>query len=275
MEACAKLEAVTFCTQGYIEPGYDDPDSGLIAIGDFNAITVSPISAVHLLDSLPIHVVDDTPQRVAYLLQELGVELLPQDEWTVCDECGGAVRTNSESYTWKQFAWTNMDGDFICGDCVTANSSSYLEWHEDREDKCLTLDAIDPEDHGYVLVESFMHGLHPGQDASPRMIAKAIRQQGILRFLFRLDRAGQYDICFSLFIQDSEFSKLDLDVWKTATKNGPSLSEEDRLAALDAPVQTDHISTSASWPPRNGTTSLRLFTPAQQQHEENHEPKTD
>jgi hypothetical protein len=274
-EARGKLESIIFC-KSYAEPGHDDPTSGLIVIGDFSPVTVSPISAVHLIGSLPIHVVDDSPERVAFLLEEVGVELLPQDEWAICDACGRAVRTNSDSTAWKQNAWTDMNCDFICGDCVSANSISYLEWHEDRADRCLTIDGIDPTDHGYVVVESFVHGLHPGQDASPKLIAKAIRQQGILRFLFRLDRTSQHDIYFSLFIHSSESFKLDLDAWKSASKNAPSLSEQDRLAALDAPVQLNQISKVASWPPRNGVTKPRLYTPAQQQpHEEHDEPNTD
>lgn len=43
MEAKGKLKSITFC-KGYVEPGYDNPESGIIAIGDFSAVTESPIS---------------------------------------------------------------------------------------------------------------------------------------------------------------------------------------------------------------------------------------
>ena len=45
MEARGKLESIIFC-ESYVEPGHDDPPSGLIAIGDLSPVTVSPISAV-------------------------------------------------------------------------------------------------------------------------------------------------------------------------------------------------------------------------------------
>jgi hypothetical protein len=35
-DAC---EGVTLTTHGYAEPGYDDPESGVIALGNLNAIT--------------------------------------------------------------------------------------------------------------------------------------------------------------------------------------------------------------------------------------------
>jgi hypothetical protein len=69
MEGRNRLEAVTFCTDGN--------DDLVVALGNWTAITVSPITAVPCLDSRFTQVVDDSPQRVADLLEQLGVQL----EW--------------------------------------------------------------------------------------------------------------------------------------------------------------------------------------------------
>ena len=44
---------------------------------------------------------------------------------------------------------------------------------------CLTI-SVELEEHGYVLVEGgFENGFYRGQDADPRLIAKALKDQGI------------------------------------------------------------------------------------------------
>jgi hypothetical protein len=59
--------------EGYAEPGYRDPKSGLIALGDWNRVTEYQGGKFVTLD--------DTPVRVAELLEHLGVDLGWSDEW--------------------------------------------------------------------------------------------------------------------------------------------------------------------------------------------------
>ena len=142
VDAKGRLEAVTFC-KGYVEPGYDDPTSGLVAIGDFSPVTVSPISAVHLQDALPVHVVDDVPEKVAYLLGELGVELQPNDEWDACRQCQRAIRTKEKSHNWMFFGWDDGEGNVTCGECLYLDPSKYLAFLEAHHNHCLTIPSID------------------------------------------------------------------------------------------------------------------------------------
>ncbi|GAG52478.1 unnamed protein product, partial [marine sediment metagenome] len=87
-QARSQLEEAQLCFEGYAEPGYSDPDSNVIAFGNWNAITE--------YDGDKFQTIDDAPARVASLLEKAGVELEWSDEWEFCGECGKAVRTKPD-----------------------------------------------------------------------------------------------------------------------------------------------------------------------------------
>ena len=162
----SQIDCTVICAEGYAEPGYDDPKSGIIAFGNWNAVT--------RYDGQKFQTIDDAPARLAKLLERLGVELEWADEWTCCDGCGKAVRTKPNSYSWRPSYIDDGCGTLICGDCVRADPAEYLRSLEGRSDTCLTAD-IDLGECGYVLVEGgFEHGLYGGQTADPQLIAEAL-----------------------------------------------------------------------------------------------------
>jgi hypothetical protein len=90
----SQIDSITIC-EAYAEPGYSEPQSGIIAFGNWN--TVSKWNERrHEFDTI-----DKEPAIVSEKLDSLGVSLEWSDEWTTCEGCGKAVRTTPESYSWQ------------------------------------------------------------------------------------------------------------------------------------------------------------------------------
>lgn len=118
-EGRSQVDSITIATEGYAEPGYDDPRSGVIAFGNWNDIS--------RYDGQKFHVIDDTPGRVASLLEKLGVELDWSDEWTICEGCHKAVRTQANSYRWRASYADDGCGSILCHECIKADPTDYLQ----------------------------------------------------------------------------------------------------------------------------------------------------
>jgi len=95
----------------YCEPGYDDPE-GLILSADWNdrdsydAATRTRV------------VTDNRPRRIGDLLERLGCELEWCDEWTACEECNGAIRTQPDSMSWTpSYVWED-ECTIVCTECA-------------------------------------------------------------------------------------------------------------------------------------------------------------
>lgn len=174
----------------YSEPGYTDPKRGGIYFANWNDISCYENGKREILD--------DTMGRLAGALEKYGAEIEWSDKWQTCCQCGNAIRTNPDSYGWQPAYFMTEDGE-VCHNCVAEDPAAYLADLEGSDTKCWTLD-IDPADHGYKLLEEgFENGLHPGQNDDPREIAKRLREQGIDRFVFRLNDVGQFDARFSVY----------------------------------------------------------------------------
>jgi hypothetical protein len=209
-----RVADVTLHHEGYAEPGYDNPASGIVALGDWNDISTYQ-------DGKWVSE-DNTLCRLGAMLEKLGVALEWNDEWTTCDDCGKLIRTSPNSYCWKFSGWQSDDG-CVCSECVMKDPEDYLENMEGETTRAVTLE-IDPAKHGYTQLEGwFEHGLYGGQNADPKVIAKSLKKLGVTRFLFVLDDVGQFDARFSVYVHDSEMENLDRGKWAAAETDGPDL----------------------------------------------------
>lgn len=179
---------------GYAEPGYSEPKRGGVWFANWNDIaSYDPKS-----NTYEVH--DGTMGRLASALERYGASIEWEDEWSTCDQCGKAVRTSPDSYSWQP-SYFMGDCEIICHECIAEDPEMYLEEFEGKGETAWTLD-IDPADHGYTLLEGgFENGMHPGQNDSPEEIADRLRARGITRFLFRLDSVGQFDARFSVYVK--------------------------------------------------------------------------
>ena len=181
-----QIEEVQFFA-GYAEHGYTDPESGLIATGNWNR---------------NYRTGDNTMKRVVELFDKLGIECEWSDEWDSCSDCGKLFRTSADSYGWQR-AYYDFGGERICCECV--RPEEVLEDLEGKSHSALTLD-IDPSEYGYVKAndEDYENGWYGGQNDSPEEIAKSLRELGVERYLFVIDSTGQFDMHFSVWVHESE-----------------------------------------------------------------------
>lgn len=179
----------------YAEPGYSNPKRGGIWFGNWN-------DGGNYGDPSR----DTTMSRVAELLEKYGASIEWEDEWSTCSDCGKAIRTQPDSYGWLP-SYFMGDGEIICIECVRADPETYTAQLEDQPTRAWTL-PIDPAEHGHRLLEDgFESGWHPGQDDNPQEITDRLHAQGIgSGILFVVDRKGQFDLNFSVYvrIQDGE-----------------------------------------------------------------------
>src|SRR5262245_37954667 len=64
---------------GYAEPGYHDPDNGVL-FANWNVF----------------------PRGFDRVLEQAGYAVEWSDEWSTCEDCGKAVRTSPNSYGWQR-----------------------------------------------------------------------------------------------------------------------------------------------------------------------------
>jgi len=193
-EARARIEEIRLHFDGYAEPGYSDPESGIIATGNWNDIT--KYDQVH-----GRKVISNLPSRLFDLFEKLGVEGEWSDEWSECSQCNKLVRTSPDSYPWQQ-SFICDDNGLTCHECISeGDPEEYLASLEGEDRKCNTISSIDPGEYGYVKLEEYESGFHPGQTDDPRKVAKELRAKGITRFLFNLDDVGQFDSRWSCWVK--------------------------------------------------------------------------
>lgn len=184
---------VTLVPAGYGEPGYDTGKP--VVLGNWNNIDRYDPATRTRVD------VDNTMERLAKIFKYLGWEVDWEDEYCSCSECGRAIRTKGDSYSWQMYGWAD-DGEFLCGDCIKEYPERYLEFLDGNPRVALTIHGIDLSQHGYRLYQDgFENGFYPGQTDDPKKIAKELRAGGIEHFIFVLDHVDQFDISFSVWVK--------------------------------------------------------------------------
>lgn len=252
----SQIDSITICTEGYAEPDYSDPKSGIIAFGNWNNVS--------RYDGHEFHEVDDSVGRVATLLEKLGVELDWSDEWCQCDGCHKAVRTTPNSYRWRASYADDGSGTVLCHECIKADPTEYLQSLEGSSNRCLTID-LDLEAAGYKLLNGdYQNGLYGGQSDRPELIAQALREQGVERFIFTLDATGQFDIAFSVYVHQDEIGLIDTEEFESAPTAGvdPAVMLQKALGDASAKMAaTEGGIKVAKCDLHSGTARVRIVTP--------------
>jgi hypothetical protein len=181
-KAVSRLEEMQLHTQGYAEPGYTDPEGGVICLGNYNDINrYDKTTRQFILE-------DPTPKWAADQLEKIGVELEWDDEWYACGECYALVRTISCGFDWTPSYWC-ADGEILCEGCVRNDPSDYLESLDGGQGP-MELD-IDPTKHDYVEIEDSLDDyFEVAQWDNPRSLREALKEIGVERFVYTLTRRG-------------------------------------------------------------------------------------
>jgi len=173
---------------GYAEPGYSQPERGIV-FGNWN-----PVCG---FDKTKAEQKRDPVAKLARVLEAAGCELEWEDEWCTCNDCGKAVRTSPDSYGWTSYYRIVNECELVCLDCLSP--ADYLAECEDNPAKAFPPEWS-PEDHGYVKHNGdFETGFHPGQTDSPEAILKLLHAQGKTGVVFRIKSKGQFDLTWEAF----------------------------------------------------------------------------
>jgi hypothetical protein len=109
-----RIDSIT-TAQKYAEPGYEQPKAGVIFFGDWNKVKGWEQGKGYVAE-LPD---GNVPKRLMRALEKVGVECEWYDEWTMCDDCGAAMRSQPDSHWWKPTAIVNLDkGSCLCPECA-------------------------------------------------------------------------------------------------------------------------------------------------------------
>ena len=95
LERAARSEVENLGFAGsYAEPGYEQPRKAVL-FADWNKL----------------------PRNFDRVLEKAGYAVEWSDEWSTCNDCNRAVRTQPDGYCWTP-GYREVDGDFLCLDCA-------------------------------------------------------------------------------------------------------------------------------------------------------------
>ncbi len=196
---------VTDVIVGYSEPGYGSDDT-VIVLGDWNP------KRFPRGDDAPLSKAENIGPRLANALEKVGAEIQWLDEWTECQNCYRAIRTEPDSYSWRPaFAW--LSDEIICSRCLLENVNGSIESGEyiNNASKAITwTDGATLEREGWAQwapgdPHQYENGWHPGQDDDPRdVLAEILADDPDAEVLFLIDATGQFDVRFSAYTRARE-----------------------------------------------------------------------
>lgn len=191
---------VTDVATGYAEPGYGN-DESVVVFGNWNP------KRFPRGDDAPLTKSENVGPRLAEALENIGAEVEWLDEWTRCDDCYRAMRTQPNSYSWAMYgAW--WDSGYVCADCLKEHLEDFITGEDfvNNANKCLMPDLKGAlVDLGYIQWEEgnphyYESGWHPGQDDKPADVLDMIKSHNEnLDVVFVLLGSGQFDIRWAAF----------------------------------------------------------------------------
>jgi hypothetical protein len=137
------------------------------------------------------------------ILKELEneAELEWEDEWTICADCGGAVRKVEDSYTWTPF-YIIYDNEILCHNCAKKDSvvvDSLIEENLNNCKKALNID-IDLAKYNFIKVGSYQYQMGESLDA-PETVYKQLKQQ-YENILFHITSKGQFGLEYDVWAKN-------------------------------------------------------------------------
>jgi hypothetical protein len=192
--------------QEYAEPGYTQPAEGkCILFGNWNKRDTYN-RETQKCEPVPD---GDAPKRFSAIAEHLGYILEWSDEWTCCDNCYRAIRTNADSYSWTPY-FVMDDNGIQCAECALEDIEALIDTFKDDAHRCIPADLarrIDFASEGWekVNADSFESGWHPGQTDNPEDIASELASRAdVVSYLFVQDEQSQFYTRFSVYILRTE-----------------------------------------------------------------------
>lgn len=142
------------------------------------------------------------------------LQLQWSDEWTSCDNCGKAVRTSPNSYSWTR-SFVELDGEIICRECwdsliediITLYASNY---HNGFENKALPPEfSALLESAGFTCwqpneneCKRYETGFHAHQTDDPKAVFDEIMSDSHdWEICFVILSTGQFDVDWTAYVR--------------------------------------------------------------------------
>lgn len=181
----------------YAEPGYDNPEKAIL-FANWNPKSFGDLNTGK-------GAVPSVASRLAPIAEKLGYALEWSDEWSTCGDCGRAVRTSADSYSWKPHFALLHECELVCADCIIEDPEDYIFRLINNPESCITFDGIDLGEMGFreYNAQSYQTGWHPGQNDNPRDVMNEIqRLHGPdTEVVFVLDSTSQFDSRWSAWFR--------------------------------------------------------------------------
>jgi hypothetical protein len=185
---------------GYAEPGYHGSDA-VWALGNWN----TQQSWRNREAGLPLTDAEAMPAVLATALERAGVEIEWCDEWIECTDCYRIVRTQPDSYGWRQSYTLVNECEPTCADCLVKMGEDAITEYVNEPHHIITwADAAHLVSLGWTRYNDaeYENGWHPGQTDDPAKIADEIHATlPDHDLVFLLDSSGQFDIAFSAYVR--------------------------------------------------------------------------
>jgi hypothetical protein len=165
----------------YAEPGYKNPKHGIL-FSNWNYF----------------------PRDLSSILERAGYEIEWEDEWTICNGCGNALRISPDSHSWQPSYLQNND-ECYCLECLTEDDIATLE---NTPKRAINLSNIDLSKYGYRELKcGYESGWHPGQNDDPEKIYNEFIAHGHKRLLFQINQVGQFDCSFCIWEKKTQMKR--------------------------------------------------------------------
>lgn len=202
-------DRVTDVIVGYADwrdnPPLDDHEP-VIVLGDWNPKRF----IFNDKDAPPLTDEENLGPRLFERLTEAGADCQWLDQCTRCCECGKAIQTEPNSYSWlPQYV---VHDDYTCSACVMENLEDYLHIYVDDFHKAITFcSQADMEELGFETYapgdpKSYQNGWHEDMNDKPEDVYNEIKE----RFpehdvIFMLDATSQFYLDFSAMIRPTNY----------------------------------------------------------------------
>ena len=182
----------------YCEPGYTDPDSGVILFANWNGEFDGD------RERFGDRYADERKktEQLGRIAEKLGAELEWSDEWSTCGGCQKAVRTSPDSYCWLASFKLVDDCELICRDCLLDDLETYVDDVLLNREGAADTFGIDLAALGFTRAEEGESGLHDGQNDTPADMLAKLSEFG--DYVFQIDGTGQFDVSFSLWTRPTD-----------------------------------------------------------------------
>lgn len=264
--ARAQIEEIRHACD-YGEPGYSlDDENRSIVLGNWNAVTA--------WQDGKSQTIDNTPERLGRILEELGYSVEWSDEWVeehttrdgkpICL----AFRCSGDCYGWQP-SYLLIDGVIYGSDTIHEHPEIELELCRGDSRHCVqVLDmGSNHEEWGFVrFPKKFASGLYGDQNSDPAKIAASLEKLGLERWVFTMDSVGQFDCHFSLWLDVEELGDIEPGALEIDSEGSDPASDLKRALASLPAIGTqgeNRPSVTVSEIGEGGTVTTKHLTPRQ------------